>query len=48
MSRTALTLWMQKPHLHHSMPEVVVPIDDREDVIAYILSLKDGAATGKR
>jgi len=44
MSSTALTLWMQKPHLHHSMPEVVVPIDDRENLIAYILSLKDGAA----
>ena len=48
MSRTALTLWMQKPHLHHSMPEVVVPVDNREDVIAYILSLKDGGAGGKQ
>ncbi len=47
MSSTALTLWMEKPNLHHSMPEVVVPVDDRENVIAYILSLKDGAAGGK-
>ncbi len=48
MSSTALTLWMQKPHLHHSMPEVVVPIDERENVIAYILSLKDGEGGAKQ
>lgn len=48
MSSTALALWMQKPHLHHSMPEVVMPVDDRENLIAYILSLKDGAAGGKQ
>ena len=48
MSSTALTLWMQKPGLHHSMPEVVVPIDDQDNVIAYILSLKNGGAGGKQ
>jgi mono/diheme cytochrome c family protein len=48
MSSTALALWMQKPHLHHSMPEVVVPIEDRENVIAYILSLKVGATGGEQ
>ena len=48
MSSTALTLWMQKPHLHHSMPEVVVPIEDRENLIAYILSLKVGATGGEQ
>jgi hypothetical protein len=30
------------------MPELVVPFDDRDDLIAYILSLKDGAAGGKQ
>jgi mono/diheme cytochrome c family protein len=48
MSSTALTLWMQKPGLHHSMPDVIMPTDDRDDVIAYILSLKSGGAGGKQ
>ena len=43
---TALHVWLQEPH--PSMPELVVPIDDRNDLIAYILSLKDGAAGGKQ
>ena len=48
MSSTALTLWMQKPGLHHSMPEVIMPTDEQENVIAYILSLKNGAAGSKQ
>ena len=43
---TALAVWLQEPH--PSMPELVVPFDDRDDLIAYILSLKDGAAGGKQ
>ena len=43
---TALHVWLQSPH--PSMPELIVPIDDRDDMIAYILSLKEGAAGGKQ
>jgi cytochrome c2 len=43
---TALAIWLQSPH--PTMPELVVPLDDREDVIAYIVSLKDSAAGGKQ
>ncbi len=44
---TALAIWLQiSPH--PTMPELVVPLDDREDLIAYIVSLKDGGAGGKQ
>jgi len=46
MSSTALTLWMQSPHLHLSMPELIVPVEDRDDLIAYILGVKDRARGG--
>jgi mono/diheme cytochrome c family protein len=46
MTGTALAVWLQSPH--PSMPQLIVPFDDRDDVIAYILSLKDGAAGGKQ
>lgn len=39
MTRTALVVWMQSPH--PSMPQLIVPIEDRDNVIAYILSLKE-------
>lgn len=43
---TALQVWLQSPH--PSMPELIVPIDDRVDLVAYILSLKEGATSGKQ
>ena len=39
MTRTALTVWFQSPH--SNMPNLIVEPGDREDVIAYILSLRD-------
>lgn len=38
MSWIALSAFLQTPH--KTMPNIVLPQDDREDVIAYILSLK--------
>ena len=46
MTGTALAVWLQSPH--PSMKQLIVPLDDRDDVIAYILGLKDGAADGKQ
>jgi len=37
MTGTALAVWLQSPH--PTMPEIIVPKADRNDVIAYILSL---------
>lgn len=37
MTGTALAVWLQSPH--PSMPELILPEADRNDVIAYILSL---------
>lgn len=39
MSGTALVVWLQSPH--PSMPMLVVPGEVRNDLIEYILSLKD-------
>lgn len=39
MTARALTVWLQTSH--PSMPNLLVPPDDRDDLIAYILSLKD-------
>jgi mono/diheme cytochrome c family protein len=39
MTGTALVVWLESPH--PSMPQLIVPSDDRNDLIAYILSLKD-------
>jgi cytochrome c2 len=39
MTGRALTVWLQTPH--PNMPNLIVPPDDRDDVIAYILSLKE-------
>ena len=44
-TNTDLQVWLQSPH--PSMPELIVAIDDRSDLAAYILSLKEGAAGGK-
>jgi hypothetical protein len=38
-SLAALTVWSRTPH--SSMPNLIVEPKDRDDVIAYILSLKD-------
>jgi len=38
MTRTALTVWLQTPH--PTMPNLVIEPQDKDDVIAYILSLK--------
>ena len=44
---TALAIWLQiSPH--PTMPELVVPLDDRQDLIAYIVSLKEGGTGGKQ
>ena len=38
MTHRALAVWLQSSH--ENMPNLMVPQDDRDDVIAYILSLK--------
>ncbi|MGE0056325.1 MAG: c-type cytochrome [Hyphomicrobium sp.] len=39
MTGRALAVWLQSPH--PSMPQIIVPPEKRDDVIAYILSLND-------
>jgi hypothetical protein len=39
MSRMALTVWFQSPH--PNMPNLILEPGTRDDVIAYILSLRD-------
>ncbi len=39
MTGTALAVWLRTPH--KSMPNLVIEAEDRSNVIAYILSLKD-------
>lgn len=39
MSRTALIVWFQTPH--PTMPNLMLKAEDLDNVIAYILSLKD-------
>jgi mono/diheme cytochrome c family protein len=39
MTGLALKVWLQTPH--PSMPNLILSPDDRDDVIAYILSLRD-------
>jgi mono/diheme cytochrome c family protein len=39
MTGTALVVWLQSPH--PSMPQIMVPDEVRNDLIEYILSLKD-------
>ncbi len=43
-TNTALQVWLQSPH--PSMPELIVPINDRSDLAAYILSLKKKGSRG--
>ena len=38
-TRTALIVWFQTPH--PKMPNLLLDAEDRENVIAYILSLRD-------
>lgn len=39
MSARALAVWLQTSH--PTMPDLIIPVDDMHDVIAYILTLKD-------
>jgi hypothetical protein len=39
MTATALHVWFQTPH--PSMPNLILRSSDKENVFAYILSLKD-------
>jgi mono/diheme cytochrome c family protein len=41
MTGTALAVWLRTPH--KEMPNLVIEADDRADLIAYILSLRDPA-----
>ncbi len=38
MTARALVVWLQSPH--PTMPNLMVPPEDRDNVVAYILSLK--------
>jgi mono/diheme cytochrome c family protein len=38
MTARALVVWLQTPH--PSMPNLVIPVDDMHDVVAYIMTLK--------
>ena len=40
MTPLAITVWLQTPH--RLMPHIIVEPDDREDLIAYLVSLKSG------
>lgn len=40
MTERALAVSMQTPH--ETMPDLIIPESDRDDLIAYIMSLKDG------
>lgn len=42
MTGTALAVWLRTPH--KSMPNLVIEAEDRSNVIAYILSLRDPPA----
>lgn len=39
MTGRALAVWLESPH--PSMPQIIVPPEERDDLIAYILSLHD-------
>lgn len=39
MTGTALAVWLRTPH--KSMPNLIIETEDRNNVIAYILSLRD-------
>ena len=39
MTGTALAVWLRTPH--KSMPNLIIEAEDRNNVIAYILSLGD-------
>ncbi len=42
MTGTAIAAWLQTPH--NSMPNLIIPPADRDNVIAYILTLRDKRA----
>ena len=39
MTGTALSVWLRTPH--KSMPDLIIEPEDRNNVIAYIVSLRD-------
>ena len=39
MTGTALSVWLRTPH--KSMPDLIIEQEDRNNVIAYIVSLRD-------
>ena len=39
MTGIAINVWLQTPH--RAMPDLIIDARDRDDVIAYIVSLKD-------
>lgn len=41
MTGTALAVWLRSTHKNKSMPDLMIEPQDRADVIAYIVSLKD-------
>lgn len=42
MTGTALAVWLRTPH--RDMPNLVIAAEDRSDLIAYIVSLREPAA----
>ena len=44
ITRLALVVWLQTSH--RTMPNLMVPPEDRDDVIAYIMSLHAGGERG--
>jgi len=39
MTATALIIWLQSPH--STMPNLIIPLQEADDIVAYILSLKN-------
>jgi mono/diheme cytochrome c family protein len=39
MSERALIVWLQSSH--PTMPNIMVPVEDRDNVVAYIMSLRE-------
>ena len=42
MTGTAIAVWLQTPH--KSMPNLILKLEDRNDLIAYIVSLREQSA----
>jgi mono/diheme cytochrome c family protein len=46
ITRTALSVFLQSPH--PTMPNLIIPSQDADNLIAYILSLKGGGANAPK